>query len=547
METDIAKADRRETLIAARLNAKTAQQVLDAESRIAWANDHDGAECPDDMIPTEATLAKSLEDGMLGGGFLEEANRLVTEVFGGPERKATIQRDGWHQTRVEARAAGFVEIYDRIIRSEDGFFEWYSMEVYSNGALPRWCLWASSPDSPNCNLVSVHEAYLEISRRDGDSRRIKHPLGPLIRSWWQRPRSMAHAVVTTAAGMTRKPELLSQIEGAAWVALVDGEPMAARIEDANALFPPGKVKRFRKQGVFRPGATQGALNIPGVRQMPRDWRLAALAGLDPILTGDALALLTLAHALDRPMTINERTGAALLARTREGEYRRPLATDIDRFWEAAYALRAMALWDPGGSWRWANLATVEANGERVVIGPPEWRREAREARYTLTGEGGQAARARIVAGKQGNAGRMVTGLEYRIAAEFDPQAETSRLLLPAAGKTGPGEAVFVPWREALWLMGDEWEAGEKADKVARERFNRAFSKLDDAGYLVSKRGEAAAGDSVEIVRRVRGSRARKAGLMVRSSARFVEAARLARLRDGKGFAPVSLGDWLGLK
>ena len=58
--------------------------------------------------------------------------------------------------------------------------------------------------------------------------------------------------------------------------------------------------------------------------------------------------------------------------------------------------------------------------------------------------------------------------------------------------------------------------------------------LEDRGYFVdSLRAEAPAGDSVEIVSRVRGARGRRGGLLVRASARFVEAARLAQLPRGR--------------
>lgn len=48
-----ARADR-DALIAARNNAATANEILEAEARIAYANANDGAACPGEMIPTEA-------------------------------------------------------------------------------------------------------------------------------------------------------------------------------------------------------------------------------------------------------------------------------------------------------------------------------------------------------------------------------------------------------------------------------------------------------------------------------------------------------------
>ena len=95
-------------------------------------------------------------------------------------------------------------------------------------------------------------------------------------------------------------------------------------------------------------------------------------------------------------------------------------------------------------------------------------------------------------------------------------------------------------------MGDCWDwKDQKADHAARNRWRRMVEALLKANYRIKTfRGQAKAGDSVEIVEVVRGSRARTAGLRVRASARFVEAARLSSLRDGRGFETVRLTDWL---
>ena len=106
--------------------------------------------------------------------------------------------------------------------------------------------------------------------------------------------------------------------------------------------------------------------------------------------------------------------------------------------------------------------------------------------------------------------------------------------------------MFLPWRDAMALMGDCWDwKYQKADHAARNRWRRMVEALLKANYLIKTfRGQAKAGDSVEIVEVVRGSRAQTAGLMVRASARFVEAARLSSLRNGRGFETVRLTDWL---
>ena len=367
------------------------------------------------------------------------------------------------------------------------------------------------------------------------------------------PETLTTARVTATKGlaaMTRKPELLSQIGGATWTTIVDGEPFTARLPDAHAAFTP-RVRKPRKAGMFKPGERQGILNLPGLQPAPIDWRLAALVGGPSILTGDTLALLSLAHALDHPLRLDSRTGAELLARSRDGGYRRPEASDHRRYWEAAYALATLALWEPDGGYRWASLAYVQGDPktETVTIGPPDWMRGLERGRWTLTAEGGGAAKARAIAGKYGAAGRLITGLEYRLAARFDGRPGVSPDLLPASGKAGPGRSVNIPWRECLRLMGEEWDqADRKDDDAARKRFDRMYARLESVGYKVpGPRGEAPAGDTVEIVGRRKGGNNHGGELIVRASARFVAAAKLAKKPDGKGFEPVSLIHWLGRK
>ena len=105
-------------------------------------------------------------------------------------------------------------------------------------------------------------------------------------------------------------------------------------------------------------------------------------------------------------------------------------------------------------------------------------------------------------------------------------------------------------RSAVASRGDWWnEADPPADEAARDRFRRAVATLERRGYFVpdgNLRAEALAGDSVEIVARVRPARNRHGGLLVRASARFVEAARLAQMPNGRGFETRRLTDWAGL-
>ena len=259
----------------------------------------------------------------------------------------------------------------------------------------------------------------------------------------------------------------------------------------------------------------------------------------------------LCHALDRPLILEEKQGAALLARTRDGEYRRPLKGDIKRFWEATENLAWLHFNDPSGSGRWANLAYVQADpiNRYVSIGPPVWIRnwQRNGGKWTLTAEGGVSGKARIVAGEYGVTGRLITGIEYRLAAGYDGKPGVAPDLRPVS-KGGPGPIVYLSWRNVLYYMGEVWnEEDKKEDHAASARFRQRVELLLKAGYHITVPGiqkEAEAGDSVEIIEIVRGSKSKTAGLRVRATRRFVEAARLANRKDGRGFETVSLLDWL---
>ena len=165
-------------------------------------------------------------------------------------------------------------------------------------------------------------------------------------------------------------------------------------------------------------------------------------------------------------------------------------------------------------------------------------------RYILTAEGGRAGRHRIAVGKQGAAGRLITGIEYALGSRYLGERGVAPDLRPARGKGGPGAVLTLPLPVVAALMG---ESDPIADKPTWRRVDRAIETARPQYQSGPGRHDTApAGDSVEIIGRIRGSRAHPAALRVRASARFVEAARRAQLAGGKGFETVTLADWLGL-
>ena len=403
------------------------------------------------------------------------------------------------------------------------------------------------------DVEAVHAAWLSIPEED----QPRHPLAPLVREWLNRPRAPARSTVTVTGGesvaMTRRLAVASHVRMTRWavdtVAVDGGGPMVARLPDPAAVFDPRgeRTERTRQWTKYRPGE-QGRLAFRGLGShlLPVNIRLAALAGLDTVLAGDMLMLWTVADALDHPMGLDEQTGARLLARTRSGDFRRPQPSDIRRFWDATGTLHGLKMFDPAGTGRWAEVAHVGFLGEDVVtIGPPSWRRFGKgEKRYILTAEGGRAGRHRIAVGKQGAHGRLITGIEYALGSRYLGKPGVAPDLRPAHGKGGPGPVLTLPLPVVAALMGED---DPTENEAARKRLNRAIETARPQYESGPGRHDTApAGDSVEIIERIRGSRAHPAALRVRASARFVEAARRAQLAGGKGFETVTIADWLGL-
>ena len=539
--------------------ARTADEVTEAVARWCWWEEHDGAECPAHRIPKAAELAEWLPE--CPAVTRDEAADLLAALY---PAGAT-----WERISIGGPAT---------VGGDDP-------ERWLHEGTPHLCAFIRAPE-PQPGMLAVPDgrggwsavvtADIQDAHRAWSALpdpRPRHPLAPVVDAWQRRAPDLRGATVTATVhdnangGMIRRPVLLSTVRRVAWRpdpegpdplvtgAVVDGQPMAAQRPDTTDLFP---VRKRRPRRKFKPGE-QAALPLPVVPPIPHDLRLVALADLagDPLLQGDVLALLAFAWAADRPLVLLEREGAKLLSRHRDGHPRPPVDTDFPRFWEAAAALRALLAFDPGGSGAWVDLATVEVPRirpvDRVTIGPPAWARGEHVGKWTLTAEASAASIARAVSGEQGMAGRIVTGIEYRLAAGYTGRPGTVAPDLRPADrrrKASAGPLVELDWRTCLRLAGAWWDATNPvADKAALARYRRAVTTLERRGYFVpdsNPRAEAPAGDSVEIFSRRSGGRGRPAGLLVRASARFVEAARLAQLPSGKGFETRLLTDWAGL-
>ena len=205
----------------------------------------------------------------------------------------------------------------------------------------------------------------------------RFPWGPLVR--WHLdscpPRIHERRATVTAAGgrgeVIRRPRLASQATTGRWTGRVlageiDGEMAAVRTQ-----LHRGELRICRPV----PPPAQGrlfALPMPA-----RDERLSMVVALDrhnPVLRGDTSLLLDVAHMADRAVRGTVREWAGLLARSRDGGFRRPLSTDCRRVWDAALAARSMHLRERDAqgraTGRWAPLVHVDGGmASRLPRGP----------------------------------------------------------------------------------------------------------------------------------------------------------------------------------
>ena len=495
---------------------------------------------------------------------------------------------------------------------------------YKDPSLPKYKL-SLYGKTRSQGLEEVYQEWDKTYRDSKESSEIlQTALTPLIRFWQQRKENLKTAHVSaTKGGFVKNPVTFTHVALAGWeeagglpAAFVDGEPMATHLPDLAAQI--AYQQRGMKRRQYKPRKSGSQLNFPafpdGVHEPPRDMRLIALQGLPAHVAADVLTLLQVAHAVQWPgVLLLDREGARLLARTRDGGYRRPLPGDIERYRQALWHLPGpllfrdkrglvdwrelspaaivllldregarllartrdggyrrplpgdieryrQALWhlpgpllfrDKRGLVDWRELASVATQPDgRRRIAPPEWLRSGFQGeRWTLSAAGSYTARARtILEADCSPAGRLITALEYRLATRYQGGTNPD---LQAAYPGGPGLPVFVSWREVMRLAGYVWDSTDKReDQNMLMTYHRAIDRMKEAGYFLTSLaagGEAKAGDAIEVVERIRAARARPAGIKLRASSRFVQARKEIERGEGKGFELISLPDWLGLK
>lgn len=401
-------------------------------------------------------------------------------------------------------------------------------------------------------LIEVRNAWKIAWEID---KKLQLPWAPIVEKWVNDDsyfRPYTHASAEHINGTIAIPHTVSEINRTRWVdqgdidsITVDGVPLANRIKE----LPPPDNNRTRK--TYRPRRAghqrmQGILFHSERSPSPKPIPLVAYedfgADLRSPQAADTAFMLKVVYASNQPLRLMPHEGAQLLARDRNGKFRRVQQTDIVRFNAVYMNLRGMYIWLPGAD-KWntptpydvVDARRRDAETGEVFIAAPEWWNRL-SGNWTLTG--GLNVH-RLAGNVENRLQRYIDGVEFWLARSQFPNKGAHQgiasALIPADNKnTGPGTWLKLDWREFLILGGDSWDFNDKrADKAARKRWERLKDLLDTHGYTVKgKTPVSRSGDTIEF----------EIGygvILVRATDRFTEAARKAR---NKQWDTMKLGD-----
>lgn len=369
----------------------------------------------------------------------------------------------------------------------------------------------------------------------------KHPLVPVFEEIHRchTTRTLSTATADHINKTFSTPYVISEINRTVWIdesdmtiVRVDGELVANIIKE---LPPPDKnrnrtILRPRRAGNQR---LQGLLFNTERNPEPKPIPLLAYEEFGRDLRNssaqDTAFLLKLVYASNQPLRITAKEGAQLLARSRKGTFRRIRQSDIDRFGNAYLNARGLHVWLVDGTGYSTPFEVVKAErpdlhtGEFLIEQPGWWKRA--EGRWTLSGG---LNPHRLAGHAENKLQRYIDGVEFWLArAPFSNKGTNkgiAKTLIPDGSRTaGAGEWITLDWRTFLRLGGDHWDDKNKtADNSARQRWNRLKDLLTTHGYTVrGKHQRSLSGDTIEF-------RVGHGGCMVRTTARFTEAARKAQ-------------------
>ena len=386
--------------------------------------------------------------------------------------------------------------------------------------------WDGTHDSyMNAQLICRHLACLPRSQRSQDGLSL---LAVAVAAM-ALPMQRRHVIV---AAELRGNNPLRLVRSADVLAIstfealeVDGEWVASTMDEAELV-------QYR---VVRPKPARPGELLPGPRTIAGDRVgepvLRALATYpltgderNPV-RGDVYRICLLGYALSGPAKISEEEGVRLLTGGR--------ATDAGRRrWRTALDVtRSLVLRVNRGKGQWIRLLDVDVELDGTArIDAPRWWRERQVWRLTgalfrptLLGQSGRGTAPGYWGALQRTLGGLESALSWSPSAGRGRDGRIPDLLRPEFGRTGPGPEVRLPWQVVMRLAGEHVEADADPKGKDGRRYRERVRMMKEAGYCYDGRASAEAGDTIE-VRPVGGGRGRGvASLVVRASARMVEA------------------------
>lgn len=394
------------------------------------------------------------------------------------------------------------------------------------------------------HLDSLHTIWesLPDHQREGHGD-LKHPLSALIEAWLLRQKAHQelpeNAKVLTVQKMSRVPNQAKTAALASWEKMPD-----AAVVEVDGV-PVSSPFHYRPRRANSTRESTELLKLPGTTQA-MDLRLALLRNIEENadidrrnpLPGDILYLFTFGSALTGPITLSaDRLGGMTAGRfTTAGATPKQKALWRVRAW-SAIKWASMDIMMPSG--HWMPILRIDRGGDLpegvIRIWPYDWQKGIG---HRLTGAlTAQSTRS----DRSGSFSRLVAGLEDYLAAST-PVSRTPRLL-QSEHKGGPGIASeFIPYPVLLARSGFHFDLTDKQSyNATAQLWKRLTAQIESKGYLLpSPTGEAEAGDTVEIVAIKKGGRGGVGGLIVRASARYIEAHEIIRRARGRVLDAVPL-------
>ncbi|MYE58563.1 MAG: hypothetical protein F4X35_03105 [Alphaproteobacteria bacterium] len=486
--------------------------ALALAARIAHADAPDAEDCPEHRIPTEEALA-------------EDLHRIPDEVIQRlmADLQAATNGDGGHVWTWKIRA---------VDTSHDDGSPTGRKSVEVHGTSP---LNTDEAARIKVAVAGSREWSPTVSRPlplEGLAELAPEVLVKFVAAWQALPVKPENAHAWTVAGtrgdglrLSRTPGHVSlSALGDLAVVEVDGETIA---HDTPAEW---ERRRYRLivpvQGELFPGPRKMDQHATGGLLMDMASRLPLTEDERSPLRADLLRAGTFAYSLSRTVVLKPGELSVLLTGKDTAEGR-------NRGERVLWLMRSLGF-PPSPLTRGETWAAFDAEpGETHRVGPARWWLERRGMQANrLTG----VLFRRIKDGRWGSVERTIAGIEGALL--WGPSAGKGKLgRLPDAvhpeKSGGSGPERFLPWWQVLRLSGEHLtaEAIEEAGSTLLQRYNERRSLLENAGYRLPSRkhhgplrgAQAPAGDTIEIVDRVRPARGREAGLIVRASARFCAA------------------------